>query len=330
LYNIELSLENLGIEYEVQGDNARALCPMHASITGKEDGHPSWFMHVETGQHNCFSCGYHGGLLSLICDLKDFQIELWGHKEPDYGAAKSWLKSVGNEVPLDILRKKLERTTYTTREELSIEEANLAIFDVPPSEALAKRAVSAESAIAYGVLWEVRRKNWILPLRSPFDNKLLGYQIKGTVNRFFRNFPTGLKKSSTVFGFTQKREDISIIVESPLDCLRIYTAGYKGAMATCGAIVSDAQAKLLRGSDKVIAAFDNPNFDAAGKKACQDMKDFSVKYNLNLFYFNYGTSTKKDPGDMTDQEIAWGIENAKSVVLGESAYVYGNSKAVSN
>jgi DNA primase len=89
--------------------------------------------------------------------------------------------------------------------------------------------------------------------------------------------------------------------------------------------VSETQVKLLRFSKKVIAAFDNPNLDAAGKKASDQMRDWARKYGMNLFYFNYGTTGKKDPGDLTDEEIAWGIENAKSAILGEPAYVYGNT-----
>lgn len=331
MYDVETVLEQLGIEYEVQGDNARALCPMHERLTGKTDNHPSWFVHLETGQHHCFSCGYKGGLTGLVCDVKDFYEELWGHREPDIKAAREWLQASRTLVPFDKLREKLAKTQQVWKEyKPQIEESHLAIFVDPPADALAKRGLSEESAEAYGVLWQADRKNWILPLRNPSTSALLGYQIKGSVDRYFRNYPAGIKKSSTLFGFSQKKEDVSIIVESPLDCLRLYTAGFEGAMATCGALVSDEQAKLIRGTEKVIVAFDNPNIDAAGRKACIDMQTFSLKYNLNLFYFNYGTSGKKDPGDMTDAEIAWGIENAKSVVLGEKAYVYGDAQAVSS
>jgi DNA primase len=330
LYDVETVLDNLGIEYEVQGDNARALCPMHERLTGKIDGHPSWFVHLETGQHHCFSCGYKGGLTGLVCDIKDFYEELWGHREPDIKAAREWLQTSRQAISWDKLKAKLEQKQAPVEEAVKIEESHLAIFTDPPADALAKRNLSEESAKAYGVLWQANKKNWILPLRVAQHETLMGYQIKGSVDRYFRNYPAGVKKSFTLFGFSQKREDVSIIVESPLDCLRLYTAGFKGAMATCGALVSDAQAKLMRGTEKVIVAFDNPNIDAAGRKACIDMQTFSLKYNLNLFYFNYGISNKKDPGDMTDAEIAWGIENAKSVVLGEKAYVYGDFKAVSN
>lgn len=329
LFDVEQALENLGISYHLYGDNAQALCPMHEALTGKTDNHPSWFIHLETGQHHCFSCGYRGGLLGLVCDLKDFKVDTWGLVEPDYEAAKRWLRVSGNEISLDKLRDKLNKTV-DTKEEVQIEESHLAIFDEPPQWALDQRHITAEAAEKYGVLWESKHDNWILPLRKPLIGKLLGYQIKGQRTRFFRNYPAGLKKSSTLFGLHQLREDVAIVVESPLDCLRIYDAGFKGAVSTCGALVSEEQVKLLRSANKVIIAFDNPNIDSAGLKASEDMQRWSIKYNLNLFYFNYGTSGKKDPGDMTDDEISWGIENAKSVIQGKAAYVYGDVKALSS
>jgi hypothetical protein len=329
LFDIEQALNNLGIDYEVSGDNARALCPKHQELTGKTDNHPSWFIHLETGQHHCFSCGYRGGLLGLVSDLKEFKIDTWGVIEADYEAAKKWLRSTGNEIPIEILKSKLNKKV-DTKEEIRVEESHLAIFTTPPQWALDQRSISAEAAKVYGVLWETRHDNWILPLRDPYRAKLMGYQMKGQKSRFFRNYPAGLKKSATLFGVHQMQEEQTVVVESPLDCVRIYDAGYPGAVATCGALMSETQAKLLRLSNKIIAAFDNPNFDAAGRKACDEMLVFSQRYNLNVYYFNYGESTKKDPGDMTDEEIRWGIENAKSVILGKAAYVYGNVKALSN
>jgi hypothetical protein len=79
----------------------------------------------------------------------------------------------------------------------------------------------------------------------------------------------------------------------------------------------------------VIAAFDNPNIDNAGRKASKEMLVWGRKYGLNLFFFNYGDTNKKDPGDMTDAEIRWGVENAVTALFGESAYVQGNTQTVS-
>jgi hypothetical protein len=66
---------------------------------------------------------------------------------------------------------------------------------------------------------------------------------------------------------------------------------------------------------------DNPKLDDAGRKASAEFRKAATKYGINAFYFNYGDSGKKDPGDMTDEEIRWGIYNAKSSVYGEAAYV---------
>jgi DNA primase len=96
-------------------------------------------------------------------------------------------------------------------------------------------------------------------------------------------------------------------------------------VATCGTTLSEDQIKLLRYSDKIVCAFDNPNVDKAGRKASDEMRKFARKYGLNLFFFNYGDTGAKDPGDLTDEQIAWGITNAKSSVLGELAYVQGNT-----
>jgi hypothetical protein len=197
-------------------------------------------------------------------------------------------------------------------------EARLVLFTEPPQEALEARNITVESAAAYGVLWDEKKAAWVLPLRDPHFNELMGWQEKGTVQRTFFNRPTGLQKSKTLFGIDNQQEDLVVVVESPLDCLRLFSAGFKSAVAICGSAPSVEQVRLLRYSDRIIAAFDN---DQAGKKASKEMLEFARKYGLNLSYFNYGSTGKKDPGDLTDDEIAWGIQNAKSSVLGEKAYV---------
>jgi hypothetical protein len=200
-------------------------------------------------------------------------------------------------------------------------EARLAVFVAPPEEALKERSLTAESAAAYGVLWDTKKATWILPLREPHFNRLMGWQEKGTTHRTFFNRPAGLQRSKTLFGIENQDESIVIVVESPLDCLRVHSAGVTGAVATCGTSLSEDQIKLLRASDRVIAAFDNPKVDKAGLKASQEMLKWGRKYGINLFFFNYGDTCAKDPGDLTDEEIRWGVDNSKSAILGEQAYV---------
>lgn len=324
MLDIEKVLDNLGLEYDNKGHEANGLCPMHKVRTGREDHSPSWWINMESGQHICFSCHYKGNVLQLVCDVNEFYKKgLDDNYVYDYKAAELWLSQI-SAVSVEKLKSivaSLPNYLEPAPKPVAMSEARLAIFDEPPAEALASRNITSESVLKYGVLWDTKRSTWILPLRDPDSNKLLGWQEKGTVSRTFFNRPTGLTKSKTLFGLQNQSEDLVVVVESPLDCLRLYSAGVASAVAICGSSPSEEQVKLLRASDRVICAFDNPRLDSAGKKASDEMREFARKYGINLAFFNYGDSGKKDPGDMTDEEILWGIENSRSSILGEKAYV---------
>lgn len=333
MFDVEAALSALGIDYTIRNFEANALCPMHERVTGRADSNPSWFINIETGVHICFSCHYKGNLLQLICDVHEFYITVYdGSYGYDYAAGKSWLANAA-DTPVEKLLEHLQsipKYIQPIPKPVPMSEARLAIFVDPPQEELNKRHITAEAAKQYGVLWDANKKAWVLPLREPFMKELMGWQEKGTVDRTFMNRPAGLQKSKTLFGIENQIEDTVIVVESPLDCVRIASAGISGAVAVCGSSISIDQVKLLRYSERVIAAFDNPNIDAAGKKASDEIRALSRKYGINLLFFNYGTSDAKDPGDLTDSEIQWGVDNAKSAIYGESSYVYRNTEALPN
>ena len=279
---------------------------------------------MESGQHICFSCHYKGNLLQLICDVNEFYRKgVDDNYVYDYKAAELWLSQI-SAVSVEALKNIVENLPNylgPAPKPVAMSDARLAVFDEPPADALASRNLTSESVLKYGVMWDSKTSTWILPLRDPESNKLLGWQEKGTKNRTFFNRPTGLPKSKTLFGLQNQSEDLLLVVESPLDCLRLYSAGVTSAVAICGSTPSEEQVKLMRASDKIICAFDNPKVDPAGKKASDEMREFARQYGLNLSFFNYGDSGKKDPGDMTNEEILWGITNSRSAVLGEKAYV---------
>jgi len=325
MYDIPLALTALGIDFTDHGHEALALCPTHYERTGKEDNNPSWWINLDSGLHTCFSCGYKGNLLQLICDVKGFYF----NGSYDYRAAESWLATAAEISIEDLQAALMAMPSYINEyaKPLEMSEARLAVFVEPPQEALDSRNITAKEAAEYGILWEPKSQTWILPLREPTSNKLMGWQEKGTVDRTFKNRPAGLQKSRTLFGIENQNEQLVILVESPLDCLRLSAAGIRGAVAICGSSLSEDQVKLIRSSGKIVAAFDN---DKAGQKASKELLEFGIKYSLNLHFFNYGSSRVKDPGDMTDEELRWGVENAISALFGESAYVQGNAQAVSS
>jgi hypothetical protein len=324
LLDVQAALDALGVDYTEHNHEANALCPMHEQRTGKQDNSPSWWINLDSGQHICFSCHYKGNLIQLVCDVNEFYTKGWNDEYTyDYDAAQVWLGQVSS-IPIEKLKeivKNLPNRLEASPKPLEMSEARLAIFVAPPADALDARNITPKAAEDYGVMWDEKKANWILPLREPHFNRLMGWQEKGTLQRTFFNRPSGLQKSKTLFGIENQNESVVVVVESPLDCLRLASAGVHGAVAICGSTASHDQIKLLRYSDRIICAFDNPKVDKAGKKASDEMREFARKYGLNVAFFNYGDSGKKDPGDLTDEEIAWGIANAKSSILGEKAYV---------
>ena len=321
---VESVLIRLGIPSEQTRDELLSTCPMHLERTGKQDANPSWSINTNTGVHHCFSCGYKGTLLSLIAELLEFKTQ-WGRL--DIEASKSWLLQYV-EVDFEALSKELEslKNAYTVpNKPIEMSEARLSVFDRPPQWAREARNLSELSCDIYSVRWDHGKEAWITPIRHPHTNKLLGWQEKGQVTKSFRNRPTGIVKSSTLFGSAQASgADSTLVVESPLDVLRLHTAdlGIMG-VATFGSSVSEDQYLLMSEAKKLIVAFDNPNIDKAGEVAASKLYDITRLAGLECWFFNYkNTPETKDIGDMSSDQIQWGIDNALHCVYGKSA-IYG-------
>lgn len=304
-------LDDLNIELTAKrGSEVQGFCPKHKDRTGQEDHNPSWWFNIESGAHLCFSCGYKGNVFTLISDLRGV----------DYEEAKS-LIGEHLEAPVDAILIKLQRLPEFIRPEvnLSLSDSHLAIFTAPPLEELQARRVTREAAHACGVLWNPKQKTWIFPLKDPYEYGLWGWQEKGAHSRFFKNHPQGMKKSKTVFNVENLNTDLLIVVESPLDVAVLYDAGYPGAVATCGALPSEEQFKIISRSSKVIAAFDK---DDAGNHANDIMLNFAKKYGVELSFFNYQGVDCKDPGEMDVQSIHSSVDTAVDRIYGKRGYAW--------
>lgn len=310
MVDVEKVLLSLDVSLTAQrGDEVQGLCPMHKARTGTDDHNPSWWINTVTGVHFCFSCGYKGNIYTLVADLKGM----------DYFDAKDYVEK-DSEIAVDVLLKRIrELPQYIPiqDDEIGMSEARLAVYTDAPDIELKKRFVTRTSVNDYGVLWDKENEAWILPIRDADSFNLLGWQEKGARGRFFRNQPVGVKKSKTLFGINAVKEnEMWVVVESPLDAVRLGALGYNG-VATFGAIMSEEQAKIMRRASVICAAFDN---DEAGKKACEQMLGYARRYGIELKFFDYTGIDVKDIGDMLPSEVTRGIENAKDRVWGKAAY----------
>lgn len=302
--DLESAVAALGIIIRRADENEiNGYCPMHFRRTGKQDAHPSWSVNRHSGVHGCFSCGYAGNFLGLVMDLK--------FRNNAFAAAR-WIRRFGVDLQgaVDSLRVWDERHEQPEPAQESHDLAvRFAMYVDPPAPALAHRRATLESARHYGVRWDPERENWILPIREE-DRTLIGWQIKAEDGRFFRNFPAGVKKGVTLFGLDVFPEgDPAVLVESPLDVVRLHSAGYSGGLATFGSKWTDAQLRLVcERTDELVCAFDN---DDSGHQAIEALIRGDRKKQRkgwvgrmpSTWLLSYRGTNAKDIGDMTDREI---------------------------
>jgi 5S rRNA maturation endonuclease (ribonuclease M5) len=310
--NVYACMEELGIEIiSVSDDEITGKCPAHLERTGKVDRHPSWSVNAETGVHNCFSCGFSGNFVGLAAYCLG----------PDQDAVDWVRKRGGVERAKRVLDKHrgvtINELTHHEDTTLNVNEASLALFVDPPEEALAKRGLTLESAQYYGVLWDEASGSWITPVRAPYSDRLLGWQQKN--ERFFRNRPKDMEKSKALFGLSEwvaespEPEAAMVLVESPLDVLRLHSAGIHGGVSSYGAEVSDEQMRLIISeSDRLLVAMDN---DKAGIVTNKKLKRHYA-HRIRMTFLSYDHCPDlKDIGDMTDAQIHKAVNESFSSVL---------------
>jgi len=298
--DVEKTLLGLGISGVEYGDEFLTNCPQHFERTGKEDRNPSFSINLESGLFNCFSCGYSGGIHRLIADLKGIPVE-----EAEQLVIKPPLTA--ERLPQPYIRVK----------DRSLPESILGRFEAPPDWALEARNLDRLAVSEYGVLWNPDTDSWITPIRAPYTNKLLGWQEKGQLTRSFNNYPAAmLQKSSTLYGLDKFTRGRMIVVESPLDAVRLRSVGFTGGVSTMGVRISEKQLDLLSMADSVVFALDNPAVDEDGATATKELYTRTRGRLRNVYFFEYGDSTAKDVGDMSREEIVLGLHNAKSRMAG--------------
>jgi len=303
---VESTLARLGIDVIAEmGNELRALCPGHLDRTGKPDHNPSWYINMETGAHICFSCGFKGSLYYLICYVNGF----FGQDGADFSKAKEWLGDLDEGLTEALTRAESKKPAFDDLNYLS--EATLAAFDTPPLEALQSRGLTLEAAEAYCIRWDTRNKNWIIPIRDPYTGALMGWQEKGYGSRYFKNYPTGVKKSLSVFGYGLYEGGDMIVVESPLDAVRMRSVGIYGGVAIYGASPSREQVNIIKGADRIIFALDN---DDAGRSTSYNLAKMGFSNNFDSWFFNYEYTDQKDIGGMSKAEIATGLDTARHVL----------------
>ncbi|MFW8618686.1 toprim domain-containing protein [Enterococcus innesii] len=142
------------------------------------------------------------------------------------------------------------------------------------------------------------------------------------VNIKFRSINTkqfwyadGQRIKNHVYGysiFQKAPSDVLAIVESEIDCLRLWTEGI-ASVALGSAHLSQPQTKILfnSGVSEIVVATDN---DGAGERCAKQIEETFVG-TFNISRFNFNDSNAKDVSDLTTSEIVLGFESRKVISL---------------
>ena len=290
-------LEALGIQTAGGNDrDIRGYCPVHHLVKGRPDSNPSWYMNTTTGAWLCFSCNQRGSLRMLV-DL--------------LGLDTSLVDDVTLEVAKANVKKwKEPEPEKKTEPEVFISEYGFNQNPYPPRVMRERRDFTKEQAKAYNVRWSKEGRCFLIPVYEfgPLG-KLLGWQEKSKGH--FNNVPKGMEKSQSLFGYgalyNPKRV---VLVESPLDVLRMARHGVHGGLATYGAYVAKSQLAALGDHlnvTEVVLAFDN---DEAGQAATEHCAR-ELRGVVDVRYCRYPSKKLgKDPGEWPPEAMLRAINDA--------------------
>lgn len=306
--DIEEALEELGVRiWRTTDDEITCWCPGHPRRLGREERKPSWSVNRTTGLHNCYSCGFSGTFVDLVMEI------LFPH---DVFRAARWIRQFGVNLARaqDLITSRADRTEVLPDEaQTLVPETRLAMFDEVPDWALQARYITREAVDHYGVRWDSKQDAWIIPVRTP-DGQLAGWQKKWQNRRRFINEPKDMLKSLCLFGLDVfPVGEPAVPLESPLDVLRLFSAGYEGGLSTFGAEVSLAQMQLIETvTDEVVVALDN---DKDGRLHAEELRvgkwengtmarrPFAKGMSVRFFNYEATGSEEKDLGGMEQNDM---------------------------
>lgn len=286
---IEDLLEHIGVEdIRSHDDEVQARCPMHEKRTGERERRPDhWSINRYSGAHHCFSCEYSGSLTRLIMDVGG--LGLW--------EAHRMIRHY------DVDLQQMEEAAWDPPVTISI-ESRLEQFAMPPLRARQRRKITMTQVNRYQLRWDEEESAWVIPIISPTGDKW-GWQVKAADG--IRNHPPGIKKGRTLFGLNVLKATKAMLVESPLDVAYLDSLSMP-AVAAFGCEVNDVQMKLLiERLDALVLALDN---DKPGIRATRRLLEEKWHHRIPVSVFNYHGMMGKDPGELNQQEVYQGFDNA--------------------
>lgn len=288
-FNLEEEMKSLGIEnIRPCGANIQASCP-HKD---HPDRHRSFGIRLDTGQFNCFACGFHGSFLDLICYLKGYSNIYQALKYLKTKYPSQINSQTAKELPFFANRDKGEKTFLdeSVLEPYRLDKLNYFIEE---------RNITFETQQKFELGYDREAKEIVIPWRD-YRGRLVLLKRKFVLGKQYK-YPSNSEKSHQLFGlnfvYAQKIDEV-VLVEGDFDCIYGQQEGLP-AVAIGSNLISKEQVQALRkaGIKKVKLLLDNDERGIYGmEQALPKLKGFQ------LFLGHYN-SPKKDINELSKDEV---------------------------
>ncbi len=292
------------IDLEIKSETPKELladCPFCS------DGSGNLSINRESGLYHCWRCGAEdrrarGNLVHLVAVVR-------GLTHPD---ATEHILQYGTFATSKQLLRRLREAFVSRRHTSRLQsvQGDVDRFFNPRHPYWKERGISRQTAEIFQLGFDERRQHAIMPIMAgDIPVALIRRNTSDFGPRYL--YPEGFQKERFLYGLEHaKPEHPLVLVEGPIDALKVSQAGYNG-VACLGATFSDFQSRLVLdfGPSYVVLMTDE---DLGGQILSTKIWD---TYPLRNVYYTEFPSGRKDPGEMTTDEI-WEAIALRKHVLG--------------
>ena len=294
------------------GKNYFGVCPFH------DDHSPSMSVSKEKQIYTCFSCGATGNVFTFLQDYENINfldavkmcadmagIEVNYHKKKEYNkyqnlydiyetAQKFYQNNINSSK--GIKAKEYLHNRHLSDDVIKEFQIGLSLKENNMLAKMLKNKYSVDDLIKSGLvnengtdLYDIYRNRIMFPLYD-LSGKVIGYNGRiyekgdSSTSKYINSKETPIFKKRTLLynyhrakEYARKKKQI-IIVEGPMDVIRLYEIGVKNVVAALGTAFGPEQAMLVRKlSNNVILCFDG---DSAGLKATKGSIEELAKLDI--------------------------------------------------
>lgn len=314
----------------------QVVCPFH------EDKKPSLWINLEKNAYNCFVCSHRVWESKVIPKTKSIWKWTFIQFVKVFYEQVLW-KEVSNLELLDLFEVKEEQqkeflkdmsyynstntwssTKSYVKKETTLEQ-NLPYNILEKyygkndtylkSRLLWKNDITEQQykdTLEHFLLWTTEKWDIVIPIIQNY--KLYGTYVRRNVEKWKEVFwewkyfiIETFKKTNKIFNwdFVSKYDSI-ILVEGPLNAIRLWSLWYKNVVSSFWALLNPEQLEQLKTKKNILVWYDS---DTAGDQGIQDL--LQIKWDVKIY--KASTEWKTDAYDYTKKEIEEILKQIKKI-----------------